>query len=255
MTKEIETFIDSIKNHPIFDTPTLFFIGGTALAHYLRHRVSYDIDIVSTQKLPVAQIKAFAFSLGARHIKDKNASAFSINTGEEIENYHLKFMVQGIKLEFSYFRNPIGHAILQRAHPTPIEEGATLKIATLETIVALKIFALFNRQKSRDLFDGAIILEKNLIDIAEVERIYSFAHSQSTSIRDYIDAFKALDDEGDNSLDFLPQHLHYKTFAKKSQNERFVHAREMFLTQYDLKQKESLDARKKMAIKNKKRDI
>jgi predicted nucleotidyltransferase component of viral defense system len=251
MTNEIKELLERIKNHPVFDTDTFFFVGGTALSAYLNHRVSYDIDIASTCKLPVSQIKAFAFGIGAREIKDKNASVFRINTGDDIENYHLKFMVHGIKLEFSYFQFPVQTAILQNGSYKPYDENSKLKILALKDIISLKIFALFNRQKTRDLFDASIILEKNLLDIGELERIYSYMQVQNNSIRDYIATFKAVDDDGDNSLDFLSEHEYYKVFAKKSQNERFIQAKEMFLDQYDKKQKEALATIKKVAVRNK----
>ncbi len=251
MTNEIKELLERIKTHPIFDQHPFFFVGGTALSSYLNHRVSYDIDIASTCKLPVSQIKTFAFNLGARAIVDKNGSAFRINTGEDIENYHLKFMVNSIKLEFSYFRAPIQSAILENAGSNPYDDSSTLKILDLKDIIALKIFALFNRQKTRDLFDASIILEKNLLEIGELERIYSYIRDENSSIRDYIANFKAADDDGDNSLDFLAEHQCYKTFAKKSQNERFIQAKEMFLTQYDLKQKGALASIKKVAVRKK----
>lgn len=251
MTNEIKTFLETIKAHPIFEQHPFFFVGGTALSAYLNHRVSYDIDIASTCKLPVSAIKAFAFAIGARAIADKNAAAFRINTGEEIENYHLKFMVNGIKLEFSCFRSPLQSAILDNAASSPYNDVSTLKILDLKDIIALKIYALFNRQKTRDLFDASIILEKNLLDIGELERIYSYVREGNSSIREYIASFKAVDDDGDNSLDFLAEHQYYKTFAKKSQNERFLQAKEMFLEQYDQKQKEALATIKKVAIRKK----
>lgn len=252
MTNEIKELIEKIKNHPLFDTDIFFFVGGTALSSYLNHRVSYDIDIASTLKLPVSQIKAFAFSIGAREIQDKNASAFRINTGEDIENYHLKYMVNGVKLEFSNFRSPIQSTILQNAQFQPYDKHSKLKILALKDIISLKIFALFNRQKTRDLFDASIILEKNLLDIGELERIYSYMRDENSSIREYIATFKAVDDDGDNTLDFLSEHEYYKAFAKKSQNERFIKTKEMFLEQYTQKQKETLASIKKVAVKNKK---
>jgi predicted nucleotidyltransferase component of viral defense system len=251
MTNEIKELLEEIKNNEIFDNDTFFFVGGTALSTYLNHRVSYDIDIACSSKLPISRIKAFAFSIGARAIPDKNATAFRINSGEDIENYHLKFMINGIKLEFSYFKSPIQTSIIENAEYRPYDDS-NLKILALKDIISLKIFALFNRQKTRDLFDASIILEKDLLDVKELERIYSYIQSNNSSIRDYIDNFNALDDEGDNSLDFLPQHKYYKIFAKKNQEDRFIKAKEMFLEQYDEKQKEILKSIKKAVIKNKK---
>lgn len=251
MTNEARELLEKIKNHPLFDADNFFFIGGTALSVYLNHRVSYDVDIACTHKLPISQIKAFAFGLGARALPDKNRAAFRINSGEDIENYHLRFTVGGIKLEFSHFSSPIQSAIIENADFAPYDKDSKLKILAVEELISLKIFALFNRQKTRDLFDAAVVLEKNLLDIKELERIYSYTQNQHGSIREYITAFKPADGDGDNSLDFLPIHSYYKVFAKKSQDARFVKAKELFLEQYDKKQKEALESIKKIAVKNK----
>lgn len=100
----------------------------------------------------------------------------------------------------------------------------------------MKIIALFNRQKTRDLFDGAIILEANLLDIAELERIYSFSN-HTISIRDYINEFNSVDDDIDNTIDFLPRHTNYKKFKKLDQQKRFKEAKSMFIQEYDKNKK------------------
>ena len=46
-------------------------------------------------------------------------------------------------------------------------------------------------------------------------------------------------DLGVSSLDFLPRHEHYKSFAKLTQDERFEKCKGMFLDQYDDKQKKT----------------
>jgi hypothetical protein len=251
MTNEAKELLEKIKNHPLFDADTFFFIGGTALSAYLNHRVSYDVDIACMHKLSVPQIKAFAFEIGAKVVADKNRAAFRINKGEDIENYHLRFMTQGIKLEFSHFQSPIQKTILENAEFRAYDESSKLKILALKDLISLKIFALFNRQKTRDLFDASIILAKDLLGIEELNRIYSYARDENDSIREYIAAFKVADDDSDNSLDFLPEHEYYKVFAKKSQDARFAKAKEMFLKEYDRKQKEALSSIQKAAVKNK----
>lgn len=57
----------------------------------------------------------------------------------------------------------------------------------------------------------------------------------NNTIRDYIATFRAVDDDRDNSLDFLAEHEYYKVFAKKSKTEHFIQAKEMFLEQYNQK--------------------
>ena len=45
MTISVKKAIEKIYNNEIFNDE-LYFVGGTALAYYLNHRISEDIDIV-----------------------------------------------------------------------------------------------------------------------------------------------------------------------------------------------------------------
>ncbi len=247
MTDEIHGLLEIIKANPIFEVNDYFFVGGTALSYYLNHRISYDIDIASTKELPIAQIKSFVYSIGGRAIADKDASKFKINTGQSIERFHMKFMVDGIKLEFTYFKHEIQKQILQNASYQLLDDASTLRILSLKDISLLKFFALFNRQKTRDLFDASIILEKDLLSINEVENLYSFIRTGGVTIRDYIKIFNSLDDNGDNTLDFMGGQEHFKTFRRKEQSKRLSIAKEMFITQFDAKQKELLSSKQKEA--------
>jgi len=248
MTNDIKELLEKIEHSDIFEKHPLYFIGGTALSVYLDHRISYDIDISSTALLPTSAIKAFAFPLKAIHIPDRaSASAFRINSGENLDNYYMKFMVDGVKLEFSYFDDELRQSILTNAVSTSYSEGSKLKILSLDDIIVFKAIALFGRQKSRDLFDMAIILKRELLPIEELERIYSFKQIGEKTLLEYIQGFdvKKDDDGGDSSLDFLPHQEHYKTFAKLTQDERFDTCKEMFLDQYNDKQKKKLEMKKR----------
>lgn len=255
MTHEIKKLLKKIENNNIFERHSLYFIGGTALSTYLDHRISYDLDFACTGKLPISDIKAFAFSLNGKEVIDRTkASSFRINKGEDLVHYHLKFMVDDIKMEFSYFDDSMIDVILEQATPEHYNEDSNLKKLSLNDIIQLKAIALFKRQKSRDLFDMAIILERKLVSIEELERIYSFSQHRDETLLEYIQSFDPRkDDEDDTSLDFLPHHEHYKTFAKLKQDERFDKCKEMFLEQYDNKQKEKLQKKQKEVISNLKR--
>jgi predicted nucleotidyltransferase component of viral defense system len=256
MTNDIKELLEKIEHSEIFERHPLYFIGGTALSVYLDHRISYDVDITSTALLPISDIKAFAFPLKATHIPDSKASVFRINSGKNLDNYYMKFMVDGVKLEFSYFDDELRQSILVNAISTSYSEGSKLKILSLDDIISLKAIALFGRQKSRDLFDMAIILERKLLPIEELERIYSFKQIGEKTLLEYIQGFDVKkDDDGDSSLDFLPHHDHYKTFAKLTQDERFDKCKEMFLDQYNDKQKKKLEMKTRevfSSIKHKK---
>jgi predicted nucleotidyltransferase component of viral defense system len=246
MTPEIKEQLKDIKNNSIFGENDFYFIGGSALSFYLDHRLSYDIDIVATKKLPIEKIKSFAFGIGARAIQDRKAAQFKINSGEDIQNYHMKFMLNGVKLEFSYFRSEICNEILKNAslnlYENNEDDKSLLKILSLEDIIKLKIIALFNRQKTRDLFDVAVILQKNFCGLKELEQIYSFVKTGNKSIKDYIDKFNSINDDGDNSLDFLKHQEYYKIFRSLNQKNRFLKAKSMFIEEYEKIQKEKIKA-------------
>jgi len=255
MTHEIKELLGKIENNPLFERYSFYFIGGTALSKYLDHRISYDIDIVSTEPLPISAIKAFAFPLKARHIPDmKRASVFKINTGKDLDNFYMKFMINGIKLEFVHFEDELRQSVLSNAKFSSYANDSKLQILSLNDIIALKAIALFDREKSRDLFDMAIILDRRLISIDELERIYSFKQRDNQTLLEYIQGFDSQkDDDGDTSLDFLPHHEHYKAFSKLTQDERFDKCKEMFLAQYNLKQKEKLENKQKEVKANSRR--
>lgn len=98
MTADVTVLLDRIKELDIFESDPLYFVGGTALAYYLGHRISEDIDIIGSAPLPHQQIT--------------NAAK-------------------------------------------------------------LKLIALLNRKKSRDLFDFKVILEKGILSGGQVLEIAS----------------------------------------------------------------------------------
>ncbi len=52
MTADVTALLDRIKDLDIFENDPLYFVGGTALAYYLGHRISEDIDIIGSAPLP-----------------------------------------------------------------------------------------------------------------------------------------------------------------------------------------------------------
>jgi hypothetical protein len=52
MTANVIALLDELKLQELFDRYPLYFVGGTALAYYLNHRISEDIDIIGTAPLP-----------------------------------------------------------------------------------------------------------------------------------------------------------------------------------------------------------
>lgn len=234
MTQAVAEVLDRIDSHPIFSTYPIYFSGGTALSTYLDHRVSYDLDFVCTERLPVQAIKAFGFEIGARIIPESTrATAFRINRGENLEYFHIIFMVGEVKMEFSYFDDPMITTVFSRAESRAYRPGASLRILSLHDIATLKSIALFRRQKSRDLFDIAILLEEGVLSMEDLENTYNYLNASDKDLIEYMQGFSAEQGSTDDStLDFLPGHKHYKTFARLGQEGRFNQCKVMFLEQF-----------------------
>lgn len=75
------------------------FTGGTALAYYLSHRISEDIDIVSSKSLEHRKIIPNITALGAIKLQDENVTALRIARLFPDE-YMIKFVLDNVKLEF-----------------------------------------------------------------------------------------------------------------------------------------------------------
>jgi len=56
MTLAVKTVLSKLANTALFDKE-LYFIGGTALAYHLCHRISEDINVISATKLPHKEIE------------------------------------------------------------------------------------------------------------------------------------------------------------------------------------------------------
>ncbi|WP_428027104.1 nucleotidyl transferase AbiEii/AbiGii toxin family protein [Arcobacter sp.] len=165
MTSSVIKVLNKIKNSTIFEDE-LYFIGGTALSYYINHRISEDIDIVSPKILDYKKIIPALTSLGAKKINDENITALRL-AGLFPEEYILKFVFDEVKIEFFYANRPIQKEILVDTKYIKYE-NSTLKILDLKSIAKLKIVALFQRDKARDLFDFCSILQNKVLTLAEI---------------------------------------------------------------------------------------
>jgi predicted nucleotidyltransferase component of viral defense system len=181
MTANVKKAIEKIYNNNIFDDE-LYFIGGTALAYYLNHRISEDIDIVSISSLKYKVIIPSMSLLGAIKLQDENVTALRI-AGLFPDEYMLKFIIDDVKLEFFQANRAIQKEILKESTFTNFE-NSKLKILDLKSTVKLKLVALIMRNKSRDLFDFGAILEHKVVDIHEILELFSKLDSDIKSIDD-----------------------------------------------------------------------
>lgn len=165
MTSNVIKVLDKIKNSDIFKDD-LYFVGGTALSYYINHRISEDIDIVSPQTLDYEKIVLTLIALGSKKIDDENTTALRL-VGLFPDEYILKFILDDVKVEFFQANRPIQKTILSNLTYSNYEHS-NLKILDLKSIAKLKIVALLQREKSRDLFDFCSILTNKILTLDEI---------------------------------------------------------------------------------------
>ena len=78
MTAKVIDLLDELKSQKLFERYPLYFVGGTALAYYLNHRISEDIDILGTAPLPYREIIQMISTLGGTKIQDANAMSLRL---------------------------------------------------------------------------------------------------------------------------------------------------------------------------------
>ncbi|WP_121628487.1 nucleotidyl transferase AbiEii/AbiGii toxin family protein [Poseidonibacter antarcticus] len=166
----------------------LYFVGGTALAYYLSHRISEDIDIVSSKTLPYRKIISSISALEAIKLQDENVTALRM-AGLFPDEYMIKFVLDKVKIEFFQANRPIQKEILSQASFNSFE-NTKLKILDLKSIAKLKIVALIMRDKSRDLFDFGAILENKILHKDEIVNLFSKVNSKVNSVDDIINFIK-----------------------------------------------------------------
>lgn len=179
MTSNVIRVLNKIKDSLIFQDE-LYFVGGTALSYYINHRISEDIDIVSQNILNYQKIVPALISLGAKKVEDENTTALRL-AGLFPDEYILKFILDDVKIEFFQANRPIQKKILKELNYTNYD-NSNLKILDLKSIAKLKIVALFQREKARDLFDFGSIIENEILTSDEIISISSELKNLSSKV-------------------------------------------------------------------------
>lgn len=196
MTASVRAVLNKICYNDIFKDE-LYFIGGTALAYYLSHRISEDIDIVCVKTLNHKLIVPNVSALGGIKLQDENVTALRM-AGLSPDEYMIKFVMDNVKLEFFQANRKIQKEILSESTFTQFEESK-LKVLDIKSIAKLKLVALIMRNKSRDLFDFGSILEQNVLDTDEIIALFSKLDSKIGSLNSIItfiqEKKEPLDDE------------------------------------------------------------
>jgi hypothetical protein len=162
-------------------------IGGTALALQVGHRQSLDLDFaVFAEKLPLPSINRWLARLRENEIAVQNitsqseASAFRINTGEDLKHYAQDYVVAGVKVTFfAHGKNDSQLRYYQSAARMALTE-CNFSILGIEGLKVSKTLVLADRVRSRDIFDLHWLYRHCGLSIEDiVETIESLGHNNN----------------------------------------------------------------------------
>ena len=164
MLKKTKNTLELIMNDDFFLKYDFRFVGGTALSHIINHRLSEDLDFASLE-LPRKEIEDMMNKYNAVKLEhDPTIEDYVTNDGEDINDSYMKFMLNGVKVEFFTPPFNLSEISIWEKDKYSYYENSTLKIASLDTIIYMKTMAFWNRKKYRDLFDIHFILSNKHIN-------------------------------------------------------------------------------------------
>jgi predicted nucleotidyltransferase component of viral defense system len=133
-------------------------IGGTAIAYQSKHRMSFDLDIAFPHHKTLPSLD-FLQNYNANPLPFDRAIIDSMtNEGGDIEEYHKRFSIDGVKVDFVV--NPSSN--IYEKEILQSDEGidyGSLKITSLEALFKLKSLLLLDRNKIRDIYDVVYLLK------------------------------------------------------------------------------------------------
>jgi len=212
MLEKTKKVLDTICNHSFFSSYDVRFVGGTALSYLIGHRLSEDLDFAMLE-LKSQEIKQMMDSFGAIILEHGATEMdYARNDGTELEYYHLKFLLNGVKIEF--FTPPFN--ILEKEiwenEDTTLYNNTNLKIASFKTIMYMKTMAFWNRKKYRDVFDIYYVLTHS--DSFDIDMFvglylkYNITYDKKTlyeKVKSKRSFYLRADDEGINTLVETPK--------------------------------------------------
>lgn len=147
LTANIETIIEQVAQLECIKPYVL--CGGTALAMQIGHRKSEDLDFMMW-RLSKTEKPEVDWNTIERELSDKVG---------KIENFNMlgfdqvEFLVKGVKFSFFVSDNlsPVS---------TPVAYLGNIRLADVESIMAMKMEVMLRRMKFRDYYDIYCILQE-----------------------------------------------------------------------------------------------
>jgi len=152
------TLLECFSQESFFAETQAALIGGTAIAYQSKHRMSFDLDIAFPHHKTLPSLD-FLKNYNANPLPfDRVIIDSMINEGGDIDEYHKRFSIDGVKVDFVV--NPSSNIyekeILQ--NDDGVQYG-NLKITSLDALFKLKSLLLLDRNKIRDFYDIVYLLK------------------------------------------------------------------------------------------------
>lgn len=181
---------ERLQNDPRLNGFTL--VGGTALALQIGHRISEDLDFnIFGQALPKRKLDQLLADLeneGAKVeslISPDRKTAHKINTGYDLDDAIQDYLVNGSKVTF--------HARHEQDRPAQqiqyLKSAEKIKVAeqgfeilTVPALFVMKSIVVYDRVRSRDLFDLMILSKDHGYTLEDV--FQAIAQNQPARHRD-----------------------------------------------------------------------
>lgn len=152
------TLLERFSKEPFFKETKAMLIGGTAIAYQSKHRMSFDLDIAFPHHKTLPPLN-FLETYNAQSLPfDRAVIDSMINEGGDIEDYHKRFSIGGVKVDFVV--NPSSNIFEKEILQNDIGiDYDNLKITSLDALFKLKSLLLLDRNKIRDLYDVVYLLQ------------------------------------------------------------------------------------------------
>ena len=168
LTTNIEAIIEQVSMLECIKPYIL--CGGTALAIQIGHRKSEDLDFMMWRKSKTEKPEV-NWNAIERELKEKIG---------EIENFNMlgfdqvEFVVKGVK--FSFF-------VSDNLSPVtaPIDYIGNIRLADIESIMAMKIEVMLRRMKFRDYYDIYCILQEGYSIHKGIEKALNLSRHRLSS--------------------------------------------------------------------------
>lgn len=207
MLEKTRRVLDVLAEQELFKKYDIRFVGGTALSYLLDHRLSEDLDFAMLE-LCTDEIDAMMTLQDAKKIDhDNTAVDYALNEGGNLYDYHLKYLLDSVKIEFFVPPFNILEKDVWKEEAPSHYKDTHLKIASFKTIIYMKTMAFWSRKKYRDMFDIYYALSHvkgyTAKEFIESYIKYNLTYTKEmlyTKIKSKTEFYEKRDDEGISTL-------------------------------------------------------